>query len=186
VKPRQKEKGKRKKISRRGPVNSAVQRLLMLTTLRLIYCSILLLACSLLAACDRGIYYQPRDWTKEDHPWFGKSFDQLDIKITQVGGLIVQDHFIPEVMIHNRAKSTIALERALLKSNGHEYSAHPFGEPNWEVVPPNATRRLALYFEFGKSIEEILRDPVELSLILNNGTGRNEISIPMVKFVAAK
>ena len=155
----------------------------MLTTLKLIYCSILLLACSLLAACDRGIYYQPRDWTKEDHPWFAKSFGQLDIKITDLGGLIVQDHLIPEVMIHNRGKSSVVLERAVLKSHGAEYSAHPFGEPSWESVPPGETRRLALYFDFGRSIADILKDPVEFTLMLNDGVERRDISIPMVRLV---
>ncbi|HEX8177230.1 MAG TPA: hypothetical protein VF543_19230 [Pyrinomonadaceae bacterium] len=147
---------------------------------------LILLASLLITACDRGIYYQPKDWTKEEHPWFTKSFGQLDIKITDLGGLISQDHFIPEVMIHNRVKSPIFLERAILKANGAEYSAHPFGEPSWESVPPNETRRLALYFDFGKGIYEILKDPVEMTLMLRVGDEQRDISIPMVKLVRGK
>jgi hypothetical protein len=137
-------------------------------------------------ACDRGVYYQPKDWPKGEHPWFYKSFEQLDMKITDLGGLVGKDHLIPEIMIRNRTNSPVVLERVTLKAGGAEYLARPFGEQSWEAVPPDDTRRLALYFDVGKSIHEILNDPVEVVLLLNMGDSQKEIPIPMVRLTMGK
>jgi hypothetical protein len=133
------------------------------------------------AACDSVIYYQPKDWTKEEHPWFTKSFGDFDIKITDIGGITIEDSIIPEITIHNRGKSTAILEGALLKAGGKEYSAHPFGNKAWEAVPSNETRRLALEIEFSKSIDKILKDPIEIILVLKIGEESKKVSIPMIE-----
>jgi len=144
---------------------------------------LIFLAALLITACDPGLHYQPKDWSRKESPWFAKSFGGLEIEITDMGGLIVNETLLPEMKIYNRAGSPATLERAILKAGGTEYVGKPSGEREkvWESVPPNETRRLTMYWKFDKPIYEILKDPVELVLMVKIGDELKEISIPMVK-----
>lgn len=136
----------------------------------------------IVSACgDPVIYYHPKDWAKDDNTWFTKSYENFDIKITDMGGITINDHLIPEAIIYNRSKLPLTLERVILNSGGTEYTAHPFGEKSWETIPPNDSRRLASEFEFNKSIDKTLKNPVEMTLILKNEKETFKLAIPMVE-----
>jgi hypothetical protein len=132
-------------------------------------------------ACDPGIEYSPKDWMKSDDRRFSKSFGLIDVEITPVGGIIGNEHLIPEMKLHNRAKAPAVIENAILKANGAEYVVRPFGEAGWEIVPPNETRKITLEWELGKPLYEVLKDPVELDLIIKVGNEQTEIKVPMIK-----
>ncbi len=105
--------------------------------------ALFLLVTFIVSACgDPVIYYHPKDWEREDNTWFTKSYENFDIKITDIGGITINDHLIPEAIIYNRSKSPLTLERVILNSGGTEYTAHPFSEKSWETIPPNPSRRL--------------------------------------------
>lgn len=140
-----------------------------------------ILAALLCFACDPGIEYSPKDWKKSDDRRFSNSFGLLDVEITPVGGIIGNEHLIPEVTLHNRSKSPAVIESAILKANGAEYVARPFGEASWETVPPNETRKITVEWELGRPLYEVLKDPVELNLTIKVGGERADIKIPMVK-----
>ena len=132
-------------------------------------------------ACDPAIRYSPRDWTKSDEHRFSKTVGLIDIQITDVGGIIGNDHLIPEVTVHNRAKSSAVIESATLKANGSEYVALPLGEAGWQIILPSETRKITLDWELGKPLYDVLKDPVEIHLIIRVGNERTELNIPMVK-----
>ena len=131
--------------------------------------------------CDPAIEYSPKDWAKSEERKFSKTVGLLEVEITEVGGLIGLEHLIPEVTLHNRAKSPAVIESAILKANGAEYAARPFGEASWEIVPSNETRKITLEWELGRPLYEVLKDPVEINLTIKVGNERTEIRIPMVK-----
>jgi hypothetical protein len=132
-------------------------------------------------ACDRLIEYSPQDWAKSGQRRFSKTVGLIDVEITPLGGIIGNEHLIPEVALHNRARLPVVIEGAILKAHGVEYVARPFGEASWEIVPPNETRKITLEWELGKPLYEVLKDPVELNLTIKVGNERTEIRVPMVK-----
>jgi hypothetical protein len=147
-----------------------------------LFLNILVILVALLSfGCDPVIEYGPKDWAKSDDGRFSKTVGLIDVEITPVGGIIGNEHLIPEVILRNRSKAPAVIESAILKANGGEYVARSFGEPSWEIVPPNETRRITLEWELGKPLYEVLKDPVELHLTLKVGNERTEIRIPMVK-----
>ena len=139
-----------------------------------------LLAALLSSACDPGIDYSPKDWSNANEYNFIRKFGPIDLEIARVGGFIGSRSMMPAVVIHNHAKSPAVIERAILKANGLEYAAQSSGK-GWEPVPPDSARHTVLYWTFDKTIEEILKDPVEITLTIKIGDERTEIRIPMVK-----
>jgi len=132
-------------------------------------------------ACDRAIEYRPKDWAKSEERRFSKTVGLIEVEITPVGGLIGKEDLIPELTLHNRAELPAVIDSAILKANGAEYVARPFGEGSWEIVPSHETRKITLEWELGKPLSEVLKDPVEINLTIKVGNERTEIRIPMVK-----
>lgn len=130
---------------------------------------------------DSVIYYKPKDWVKKEYPWYTKSYEELTLKITEMGGVTLKRDLIPELIINNQGGNTVILEQAILKTGNAEFSARPFGGETWEKIPANETRRLSLEFNFNSTIEDELKDPVEIILVLENGNDVTKISIPMIK-----
>jgi hypothetical protein len=90
-------------------------------------------------------------------------------------------YLLPSLTIHNRTKSTIVVLNARLKANNSEYIAKPWGQDSWEIVSPNETSKITLIFELNKPLGMVLKDPVELNLVIKAANEINEISIPMTK-----
>ena len=132
-------------------------------------------------ACDPAIEYSPKDWAKSEERRFSKTVGLIDVEIAPVGGLIGNEHLIPEVRLHNRGTLPAVIESAILKANGAEYVARPFGEASWRTVPSNETRRITVEWELGRPLYEVLKDPVEIILTIKVGDERTEIRMPMVK-----
>lgn len=132
-------------------------------------------------ACDRAIEYRPKDWAKSAERRFSKTVGLIELEITPIGGLIGREYLMPEMTLHNRAELPAVIESAILKANGAEYVARPFGEVSWEIVPSHETRKITLEWELGKPLYEVLKDPVEIKLTIKVGNERTEIRIPMVK-----
>lgn len=132
-------------------------------------------------ACDPGIGYSPKNWTKIDEHHFSKNFGLFELEINPLNGLIGSSYLMPEVTIHNHAKSSIVIMNAVLKANNFEYIASPFGQENREIIPPNQTRKITLIFELNKSLYKVLKDPVELNIKIKVENDQIELNIPMVK-----
>ena len=132
-------------------------------------------------ACDPGIEYSPKDWAKSEERKFSKKVGLIEVEIAPVGGLIGNKDLSPELTVHNRAKLPAVIESAILKANGAEYVARPFGDASWWTVPSNETRKITLEWELGRPLYEVLKDPVEINLTIKIGDERTEIRIPMVK-----
>jgi hypothetical protein len=132
-------------------------------------------------ACDSAIEYSPKDWTNSNGGRFSKSFGLIDVEITRLGGIIGKKHLLPELTLHNHSQSPAVIEHIILKANGAEYVGRPFGDADWETVPPNETRKITLEFELGKPLLEVLNGPVDLNLTIKIGNERTEINVPMVK-----
>jgi len=132
-------------------------------------------------ACDTVIEYRPRDWSKVDERKFGKTIGLIDITITEVGGMIAHKSLLPEIAINNRGDQPAVIDRAILKANGSEYMAVPFGENAWVTVPPGEMRRINVDWELGKPLGDALKDPVEINLTIKVGNRLTEVTIPMAK-----
>jgi hypothetical protein len=137
----------------------------------------------LCSACDPGISYTPKDWANANYS-YSRSFDEIDVEMPRLGGLIGHKWLIPEVSIRNRSKSAATLERVVLRANGSEYLAKPAspeGMAGWEAIPSGATRRVTLDWEFDRQIYEILKDPVALRMSFKIGSEEKVIDVPMVR-----
>ncbi|MFL6230455.1 MAG: hypothetical protein ACJ741_16915 [Pyrinomonadaceae bacterium] len=143
-----------------------------------------LIAVALLcSACDPGVSYTPKDWANANYS-YSRSFDELDVEMPRLGGLIGRKWLTPEVSIRNRGKYPATLERVVLKANGSEYPAKPAspeGVSGWEGIQPGATRRVTLDWEFDRPIYEILKDPVALRMSFKVGSEEKVIDVPMLR-----
>jgi hypothetical protein len=99
----------------------------------------------------------------------------------RIGGLIGETWLQPEITVTNHAKSPAVIDRAVLKANGLEHIARPFGDKKWVTISPGESKRIDITWEFDKPIYEILKDPVELDLTIELGGDDTEIKIPMTK-----
>ena len=140
----------------------------------------------IMIACDPGIHYEPKDWTRVSQGRWSKTFGQIDVETSDLGGLIGETWLNPELSIRNRSKSLAVVESAVLKTGDAEYIAGPprYDWGKWEVAP-GATQRLDLEwrFEEEKPIYKVLKDPVEMILKVKVGDERVEVIIPMGKSV---
>jgi len=138
----------------------------------------------LASTCDPGIHYEPKDWEKVSVRRWVKSFGQIEIETSDLGGLIGETWIDPEISIRNRAKSPAIIESAILKTGDAEYLARTprYDWGKWEVAPGEA-QRLDLQWEFDddKPIYKVLKDPVEMTLRIKVGAERMEVIIPMFK-----
>jgi hypothetical protein len=134
--------------------------------------------------CDPGIDYVPKDWAATNGQRT-KTFGPLEIQIDRLGGLIGAKWLNPEIVIRNHGKSPAVVKSITLKANGSEYVARPFYEKQkvWETVPPNEMRKIEPAWEFDRPISAILKDPVDLILMIKIENEITEITIPMVKDV---
>ncbi|HVS80381.1 MAG TPA: hypothetical protein VHE60_01445 [Pyrinomonadaceae bacterium] len=87
----------------------------------------------------------------------------------------------PEISIGNRSKLPAIVERAVLRGNGLEHIAQPFGDKKWVTISPGDNRRIDIKWEFETYIDEVLKDPVEIDLTIKLGDEETEVKIPMVK-----
>jgi hypothetical protein len=140
---------------------------------------ILVVICTL--ACDAGVCYDPKDWTKIDEHNFSKTFGLIDIEINPLSGLTGSSYIMPVITIHNRAKLPVVITGSVLKANDSEYIAKPFSKGGWEIVPSNETKKITMVFELNKSLGNTLKNSVELNITIKVGSELNEINIPMIK-----
>jgi hypothetical protein len=131
--------------------------------------------------CDPGISYSPTNWSRTDEVRFSKSFGLLDITLRPIGGLIGNKDITPEISISNRSKLPAIVEKAVLRANGLEHVAQPFGDTKWVTISSGDNRRIDIKWEFETYIDEILKDPVEIDLIIKLGDEETEVKIPMAK-----
>ena len=134
----------------------------------------------LLCACDHGIRYRPKGWSStQAHRW-DHTFENIDIEMPEIGGLIGNDSLMLEIVIHNRANSMVVLESAVLKTRLSDYTARPTEyERKWEPIPSGETRSVTLVLEFSRPIRDVLKDPVELRFKFRIGNEESEFSVPM-------
>ena len=136
------------------------------------------------SSCDPGIEYKPKNWQQKDEQHFINNYEVFDLAISRIGGLIGSEILLPEGEIYNRGKSAnkFKIERAILKANGKEY----VGEQNFlynneiKAIKSNESQHFSLYFKLEKSISEVLKEPVELNLLVVIGDQSKEVTIPLV------
>jgi hypothetical protein len=113
----------------RAPQLKAVVGRLSLIINRMNFLRILIiLSLALLSVgCDPGIHYIPKDWAATDGHRI-KAFGPVEIQIERLGGLIGDKWLNPEIVIRNRGKTPVVVEKIILDSNDSEYLAKPFYE----------------------------------------------------------
>jgi len=132
-------------------------------------------------ACDPGIHNSPKDWASAEGGRFATTVGLFDITMRRIGGLIGETWLEPEITVTNHAKLPAVIDRAVLKANGLEHIARPFGDKKWVTISPGETKKIDITWEFDKPIYEILEDPVELDLTIKLGGDDTEVKIPMTK-----
>lgn len=136
-------------------------------------------------SCDPGIEFNPSDWQRKGKYDFTNNYNGFDIEFRGIKGLVGQRNSITEGNIFNREKiaKKLYIEKAILKTNGKEY----IGEPNHrneneiKIIKPNESQHFSIYWDFGNnSLNDVLKEPVELFLVVQNGEKSTQISIPMI------
>lgn len=145
---------------------------------------IILISILLSVACDPGLEYNPSGWQRKGNYNFINNYSGFDLELRGFHGLIGEKNYILEGEIYNREKTAkkFYIEKAVLKANGEEY----IGEPNnrneneIKITKPNESQHFGIYWDFKKPLYKVLKEPLELYLIVKNGDQSNEISIPMI------
>jgi hypothetical protein len=142
-------------------------------------------AAILIAGCDPGIAYKPANWKHLRNFEFTNKYDGFDLELRGFQGFIGSKGDITEGEILNTENQIqkIYVERAVLKANNIEY----VGAPNYRNentihdTQPNGRQHFSILWNFDKSLYEVLKEPVELSLVIKRGSSSQEILIPMVE-----
>lgn len=153
--------------------------------MRILGLLLMLFSFFILTGCDPGIEYNPSGWTKIRNYEFAKTYDGFDVEMRGFHGLIGEKYYILDAEILNTGQDSTKLyvESAVLNADGKDYT----GSPNYridgeiKIRASNQCQHFNIVWDFPKQLFEVLRDPVELRLVVKRGSKSSQISIPMLQ-----
>lgn len=137
---------------------------------------IIVLFLAALFACDIGLHYTPRYWTLGPDAYWIHSYSIVEFAIKTVGGLVGSPGLSNELIVRNHSQNqTIRMLAVNLKTRTGDYK----GNVNIAPTEPQQMNRGFFFWEFDKTIKDILIDPVELVLHFRIGDEDKFLSVPM-------
>ncbi len=86
-----------------------------------------------------------------------------------------------QLTVHNTSLSAVVVAGGRIETRAGSFrgeTAMP-GDEGAYAVAPGETRRVSIRFRFDRDAEEILVEPVVLSVMLKTASGPREVTIPM-------
>lgn len=137
----------------------------------------------LVLGCDPGVRFRPSGWEKLNEGTFQYKYDGFDIVMGSIGDLVLMKNADAHGCIYNRGESEAKFEvvHATLKADGIEYQGVQDFSSAYKIEPigPQSCQPFEIKFDFNKTLDRALKDPVELDLTIKTSTKVLDVSIPM-------
>lgn len=135
----------------------------------------------LLAACDQGVAYNPREWSRADPE--SALFRQevrpgITIFTPGIRSLIADKNFILNIIIHNETDHEVTITRAsLVTPRASLEGRFSDGGDEWRRAKPHSDLDVAIGWDFIERVPDVLGEQPVLELELVGAEGRDALSV---------